>query len=79
MSHENYDGAGSIPQKRKYRDTDVTSLITAARTYARTNPAFRSKPMGAPGSDARLRQQDQIAAEDALWEAIRKVEAGGSL
>lgn len=75
MSHENYDGAGSIPQKKKYQDTDVDSLITAARVYALTNPAFRIKPMGAQGSDARLRQQDQIAAEDALWEAIRKMES----
>lgn len=61
------------------KHTFVLSLITAARAYALTNPAFRSKPVGAPGSEARLRQQDQIAAEDALREAIRKVEAGGSL
>lgn len=43
MSHENYNSAGSIPQKPKYN---------AARAYTLTNPAFRSKPMGGEGSEA---------------------------
>lgn len=54
---------------------DIDALIDAAKAYLGVNPAFRLRPIGGPGSEARLRQEDQIAAEDALRRAIENVEA----
>jgi|HubBroStandDraft_4_1064222.scaffolds.fasta_scaffold00019_95 hypothetical protein len=52
----------------------LTDLITAAETLLRTNPAFRLRPIGAPGSAARQAQDDAIAAEDQLRAAITKAQ-----
>lgn len=40
-------------------------LATLLRLYVQAYPAFRSKPIGAPGSAARATQEMQIALEDA--------------
>lgn len=59
---------GDIPQDA------ARVLLEAAKTYMATNRVFRSKPMGAPNSEARRRQTDQIEAEDILLAAIAKAE-----
>lgn len=38
-------------------------LLLVLKDYLQLCPAFRSKPIGAPGSDARARQDDHIALE----------------
>lgn len=47
------------------------ALLAAAEQYLALRPAFRFKPVGAPGSAARREQDEQIAAEDALRAAIK--------
>lgn len=46
------------------------ALVKAAKEYLATRPAFRTRPMGAPGSWARFQQESEIAAEDALRAAL---------
>lgn len=41
----------------------LPDLIQCLRDYAGTYPAFRSKPVGAPGSPARMEQDFQIDLE----------------
>lgn len=45
-------------------------LVMALRRLLAANPAFRSKPMGAPNSDARHKQDKHMAAEDAARAAL---------
>lgn len=52
----------------------LDEIVKAAKTLIATRPVFRSKPVGFEGSAARLQQQDEIAAEDALLAAIAKAE-----
>ncbi len=48
-------------------------LLLAAEAYLAIRPAFRSKPVGAPGSEARRDQDNAIDAEDHLRAIINKV------
>lgn len=41
-------------------------IAKAARRLIAAHPVFRSKPIGAPGSNKRLEQDEAIAAEDEL-------------
>lgn len=47
-------------------------LLEALEQYVEANPAFRLKPVGAPGSSARKAQDIHIALEDAALAAIAK-------
>lgn len=63
-----------IPEPaRAFKTEDVLALIGAAKRHLATNPVFRSKPIGAPHSAARLEQEDRIATEDALREALHAI------
>ena len=48
----------------------VARLVEAALVFAKTNPAFRSRPVGADGSIVREQQHDKMKAEDALYDAL---------
>ena len=52
------------------RKAELEALVKTASEYLATNPAFRLRPVGGAGSIARLRQEDAIAAEDALRAAL---------
>lgn len=47
-------------------------LYEALEEYLRARPAFRLKPIGSPGSHARLEQEAAIAAEDKALAVLRK-------
>ena len=47
-------------------------LYDALEEYLRVRPAFRLKPVGGPGSAARLEQEAAIAAEDKARAVLRK-------
>lgn len=51
-------------------------MLAALRQLAADHPAFRSKPIGGEGSQARAAQQRAIAAEDAARAAIAKATGG---
>lgn len=48
----------------------LDALIEAGLALLATHPVFRLKPMGGEGSQARLEQLDQIAAEDEFRAAL---------
>lgn len=50
------------------------ALLASLKYYVAEHPAFRSKPYGAPNSDARRDQDKAIAFEDAAKAAIAKAE-----
>lgn len=54
-----------------------TESLAAARValdrMVRAFEPFRSKPMGAPHSEARARQDEQIAAHDAAKAVLREL------
>lgn len=45
---------------------DLRQIAVLARQCIAEHPAFRNKPVGAPGSDARIEQERAIALEDSL-------------
>lgn len=47
------------------------TLTEALNWYLANDPAFRSKPMGAPGSEVRIMQEQHQAAEDAIKSYLR--------
>lgn len=49
-------------------------LLQALKDYVAFSPAFRSKPMGAPNSIARIGQSAHILIEDRARAAIAKAE-----
>jgi len=49
-------------------------LLAALKQYVATYPAFKSRPIGAPGSPARIEQDVLIAMEMAARTAIAKAE-----
>jgi hypothetical protein len=51
-------------------------MLEALLFYINEFPAFRSKPVGAPNSDARKAQENLIEAEDKALAAISKVKEG---
>lgn len=56
--------------------TDATAeLLAALKGMLRLYPAFRSRPIGAPGSAKRAEQDERIAAEDRARAAIARAEA----
>lgn len=48
-------------------------LLLVVKDYLQICPAFRTKPIGAPGSDARAAQDEHIALEDRANSLIGKV------
>ena len=52
-------------------------LVEAMEELLRGNPVFRSKPVGAPGSPARLEQEAAIAAEDKARTALSAARGEG--
>jgi len=63
-------GYGMGDYSHTYDGTDMTDaqkiaeLTRVLKFYVANVPAFRAKPIGAPGSDARLTQEAHIQAED---------------
>ena len=54
-------------------NTDLRNALEGLLTYDRVvRPAFRSMPVGAPHSTARLDQEKLIALEDAALAALAK-------
>jgi hypothetical protein len=52
---------------------DLLAALEDLLTFDRVErPAFRSKPMGASGSEARIQQDKMVALEDAARAAIAK-------
>jgi hypothetical protein len=49
-------------------------LVEALERYLDVRPAFRLKPIGAPGSAARQEQSDSIAAEDFARAVLAKAQ-----
>lgn len=49
-------------------------LVAAAKRYLKTNPVYKAKPLGPPGSFAKRHQDESIEAEKALIEVIAKAE-----
>ena len=47
-------------------------LVEALRSLLRENPAFRNRPIGAPGSTARAAQDAAIEAEDSIRSLLRE-------
>ncbi len=54
----------------------LEQLLQAAESYIATRPAFRSKPIGSPGSEARREQENAIDAEDHLKAVIQTIRKG---
>lgn len=52
----------------------TSALIAILRRYIAAYPAFRMKPIGAPGSAARIEQENLMALEEAATAAIAKYE-----
>lgn len=48
-------------------------LAQALRDLLRIAPAFRTKPIGAPGSEARRQQDEHIAIEDAVKTLLKRI------
>lgn len=49
-------------------------LLAALKNMVSAKPAFRSKPVGAPNSVARIQQEYEIKLEDEALVAISKAE-----
>lgn len=49
---------------------DAPDLLEVLSRYVSAYPAFRMKPVGAPGSDKRIEQQNLMALEDTAQAAI---------
>lgn len=50
----------------------IEKLCSALARYVATYPAFRAKPIGAPGSPARIEQEGLIQLEDDAMVALAK-------
>lgn len=61
---------GQLATARRDRD----DLLQALKNLVALHPTFRSKPIGAPGSEMRFQQDAAIAAEDAAMLVIVRVE-----
>ena len=74
--------AGGIGEANAHLFATSHALLKALEdllTYDRVErPAFRSKPMGAPGSTARIQQEKLIALEDAAHQAIEAAKGGAA-
>lgn len=75
-----YDANGSVvsfPENAPFIVSRVNAheaLVEALSEYLIMYPAFRSKPMGAPNSEARATQDAQISCEDAALAALSLAE-----
>lgn len=59
-----------------HRDTDhVSGMLAILRRYMAAYPAFRIKPVGAPGSEKRVEQENLIALEDDALDIIARATA----
>ena len=69
-------GGGSIEERQANANLIAAApeLLAALKEYVATIPAFRSKPVGAPGSAARNEQGALIALEDRAKAVIAKAE-----
>lgn len=55
---------------RRVRTDLNLDLLAALERVTAANPVFRVSAIGTPGSEARIRQEEQIAAEDQALQAI---------
>lgn len=60
-------------QRTKKRLENMEMVVEEAEILLKTNPVFRSMPVGSPHSTARLEQVDKMIAEDNLRAAIAQV------
>lgn len=70
---ERQTGEAYQRELRSERDTlaaQNAALREALEQLLRENPAFRSKPIGAPHSPKRIEQESRIAAENAARDAL---------
>ena len=54
------------------RGQTIAELVSVLRAVLAEYPAFRSKPIGAPGSYSRAQQDSHIALEDRIKRAIER-------
>ena len=52
----------------------ILSLVEELTCYMQIHPAFRSRPIGAPYSNARMNQENEIALEDSAKAVIKRAE-----
>jgi hypothetical protein len=52
----------------------AAEVLAVLKRYVNAYPAFRMKPVGAPGSEKRIEQENLMALEDAARAAIAKAE-----
>ena len=52
---------------------NLDETLELLSTYVMTYPAFRNKPVGAPGSEARRKQDFEIALEDRAIALVAKL------
>ncbi len=50
-------------------------LVASVKILLATHPVFRTRFIGGPNSEARMHQQDQIIAEDAVSNILAKIAA----
>lgn len=68
-----------IGSQIRYRDPSVVpDLLAALRMYLEVLPAFRGKPVGAPGSAARTTHDLHAVAEQMALDAIAKAEGAAT-
>lgn len=70
-----------------HKEEDAQAAVTAANShddlvkllerYMAAYPAFRIKPVGAPGSEKRIEQENLMALEDAARAALARATEGG--
>ena len=73
-----FDSESKAATASNTRTTDplAAELVEALNGYLDICPAFRSKPMGAPGSNARHNQTMHIGLEDRVKTLLSRVKEG---
>jgi hypothetical protein len=67
-----YKGSRFSPTEKREVFTDKeAALVTALQKYIGYYPAFVSKPIGSPGSQARAKQEYEIALETEARAALK--------
>jgi hypothetical protein len=52
----------------------LCDLVEELKCYRRIYPAFRTRPVGGPGSNARMTQENEIKLEDDALATIERAE-----
>jgi hypothetical protein len=69
------DSGECVERANAYLIARAPELLKALKQCIEDNPVFRSKPVGAPGSPARLEQDLRIENEDRWKDIISEIEA----